>query len=63
MSKPNPELLQLRKLNNSLRLVIPKNYVEEHDLEPEDHVMWQPEHDGVRLRFLKPKDVAKFFKT
>jgi hypothetical protein len=52
--------LILRRINRqTLRLVIPAQYQKAHDLGEGDHVIWIPETDGVRLKFVKTRQLAE----
>ena len=43
----------LRRINNTLRISLPLEFVQKHDLKEGDHAMWIEEEDGVKLKFAK----------
>jgi hypothetical protein len=50
--------LTLRKVNNTLRLSVPHQYVKRFKLEPGDQVAWIEQASGVQLKFFKLKALA-----
>jgi hypothetical protein len=52
--------LILRRINRqTLRLAIPSAYWKDHGLDAGDHVVWIPDADGVRLKFVKTRKLAE----
>jgi antitoxin component of MazEF toxin-antitoxin module len=52
MIKPDlPKYLKLRKMGNSLYLIVPREFAKAHTLNPHDDVYWLPESDGIKLKF------------
>jgi hypothetical protein len=48
------EKLRLSRLNKyMLRLAIPRDYLHNHGLKEGDRVLWIPDAEGVRLKFVK----------
>ena len=48
----------LRKLNETLRIAVPRDFVHEMGLRAGDYVDWVREHDNVRLKFVKVEPPA-----
>jgi bifunctional DNA-binding transcriptional regulator/antitoxin component of YhaV-PrlF toxin-antitoxin module len=46
--------LRLRRINQyTVRLTVPSAYLRNHGLKAGDKVLWIPDADGVRLKFVK----------
>ncbi len=43
----------LRRVNTSLQITVPKEYVKRHELQGGDHVVWIEDEEGVRIKFVK----------
>jgi hypothetical protein len=43
----------LRRINNTLRISLPLEFGQKHDLKEGDHALWIEEEDGVKLKFAK----------
>ena len=43
----------LRRINNTLRISLPLEFVRKHGLKEGDHAMWIEEKGGVKLKFAK----------
>ena len=57
IKNPNyPKHLKLCRMGSSLYLTIPREFVLAHTLNAHDDVFWQPESDGIKLKFLEPHD-------
>jgi hypothetical protein len=46
-----PRYLKLRRMHDSLYVTIPREYVNAHDLSAHDEVLWDPNGNGVLLKF------------
>jgi hypothetical protein len=48
--------IRLGKMGDSLYLIVPRAYARAHNLNPKDDVLWQPEPDGIKLKFPTTQD-------
>jgi bifunctional DNA-binding transcriptional regulator/antitoxin component of YhaV-PrlF toxin-antitoxin module len=55
--------LLLRRVNNTLRVSVPRDYVDRYGLSPGDHVMWIEEQDGVKLKFVRLAELTEMAKN
>ena len=46
-----PRYLKLRRMHDSLYVTIPREYVYAHNLNTHDDVLWDPNCNGVLLKF------------
>jgi hypothetical protein len=54
MSSRNLTHLILRKINTTLRISLPHQFIKEHGLSEGDHVVWIPNENGdVTLKFVR----------
>jgi hypothetical protein len=52
MTKPDlPKHLKICRMGRSHYLTLPAEYVRAHNLTTDDAVFWQPEPDGIKLKF------------
>jgi hypothetical protein len=52
LAKPDlPKHLKICRMGRSLYLTLPAEYVRAHNLVTDDAVFWQPEPDGIKLKF------------
>jgi hypothetical protein len=55
-----PQLLTLRSNTRyNCRLSVPPDYLRSHGLQPGDRVLWIPDSDGVRLKFVPPGELGQ----
>lgn len=53
MKSDLPKRFKLRRMGGSLYITVPKEYVDDHDLDVHDDGLWLPTPDGVLLKFAK----------
>ena len=51
-----PHFLKLCRMGRSLYLTVPAEYARAHSLSPHDDVYWQPEPDGIKLKFCTSRE-------
>jgi hypothetical protein len=51
--QPNRARIVLRRVNDTLRIALPRNFVTQQGLCPGDHVVWEEEDGSVKLKFFK----------
>jgi hypothetical protein len=62
--EPMKATIILRKLNDTLRVGLPKKYVEDLGLKAGDLVTFVPEADGTaRLKFMKVAEIKEMAKS
>ena len=52
------QCLTLRRVNSTLRMSIPSEFVKERGLRHGDQVFWVEDETGVHLRFIRLADLA-----
>jgi hypothetical protein len=60
---PNRAHLILRRINNTLRVSLPREFILRQGLSEGDHVVWTEHEDGVKLKFVKLAELEELAET
>jgi hypothetical protein len=61
--QPNRAHLILRRINNTLRVSLPREFIIRQGLSEGDHCVWTEHEDGATLKFVKLAELDQLAET